>query len=145
LDSPAFLKLKKQMEEFKKEIDKVLSGEIEGVQSKTLIAPADVDEYLRSVGLKEETMDSVGWERWLHYSIGLREFTMSYDGWHNKGITFSVRMKKTSEEWFKRRKNLIIHRYDGWDTRDFRYSWHEELITEEEFHERLCYSLFEEN
>lgn len=133
------------MEEFKKEIDKVLSGEIEIVKSKTLIAPADVDEYLRSLGLEEEDADSFGWERWFHYSIGLREFTMSFDGWYNKGITFSLRTKKTSEEWKKGRKNLIMHSYSGWDKRDFHYSWHEELITEDEFHERLCYSSFEES
>ena len=134
------------MEEFKKEIDKVLSGEIESAGSKTLISPADVDEYLRSVVVVEDVnYESSFWDYWFYYDIDHKEYTLTYNSWDYKGLTFSLRTKKTSEEWAKGRKNLTMHSYNGWDKRDFRYSWHEELITEEEFHERLCYSSFEEN
>jgi len=43
---------------------------------------------------------------------------------------------KTSEEWQKLCKIEVLDP-DGWDRRNYQYSWHEELITRNEFEKRL--------
>jgi hypothetical protein len=56
---------------------------------------------------------------------------------------------KTSEEWYPivqkqweefENKQFIIYDPDGWDRKNYQYSWHEELITEEEFSNRVFQS-----
>jgi len=46
---------------------------------------------------------------------------------------------KTSEEWSKLCKHVVLDP-DGWDRKNFRFSWHEEKITKEEFEKRFCQS-----
>ena len=44
--------------------------------------------------------------------------------------------KKTSEEWnkkYRKKTRMIIYDPDGWDRVNYKYSWHEEMITWEEF------------
>ena len=79
------------MEEFKNEIDKVLSGEIKYTKSNILIAPEDVGQYLKSVGLEQEDFDSNGWDWdfWMTYSKDSKKYTLSGSGWYNRGLTFS--------------------------------------------------------
>jgi hypothetical protein len=48
-------------------------------------------------------------------------------------------MLKTSEDWQKE-CNVIIYDADGWDRKNFQYSWHEELISKNEFERRLSSS-----
>ncbi|HSE99857.1 MAG TPA: hypothetical protein VLA48_03090 [Nitrososphaeraceae archaeon] len=80
------------MEDFEKEIDKVLSGEITLAQSHTLISPHKVDEYLKSESCEQEDFDSNGWnwDFWMTYSKDDKKFTLSGGGWYNNGLTFSV-------------------------------------------------------
>lgn len=48
---------------------------------------------------------------------------------------------KTSKEWQDIYKDkFIILDPDGWDRKNFEYSWHYELITEEEFNKRAILS-----
>ena len=49
---------------------------------------------------------------------------------------------KTSEEWQKV-CNIRVLDQDGWDRKNFTFSWHEELITREEFLQRLAFSTCE--
>lgn len=46
---------------------------------------------------------------------------------------------KTSEEWSKL-STVQIYDPDGWDRTNYQFSWHEELITREEFEKRMCSS-----
>jgi hypothetical protein len=51
--------------------------------------------------------------------------------------------KKTSEEWYNEipeNFRLVIYDPDGWDRTNYQYSFHEELITKEEFLYRLSKS-----
>lgn len=50
--------------------------------------------------------------------------------------------KKTSEEWQKLCKVTILDP-DGWDRKNYQYSWHEELITQQEFEQRIITSTCE--
>ena len=47
---------------------------------------------------------------------------------------------KTSKEWFRETKDLVIYDADGWDRSNFAYSFDEELITKDEFERRLMKS-----
>jgi len=46
---------------------------------------------------------------------------------------------KTSEEWQKT-SDVLVYDPDGWDRKNFQYSWHEELITKQEFENRVIRS-----
>lgn len=50
-------------------------------------------------------------------------------------------MLRTSEDWQKLVQavypDFFVMDPDGWDRRNYQYSWHEELITQEEFEKRL--------
>ena len=55
---------------------------------------------------------------------------------------------KTSEEWQEIYKDkFIVYDPDGWDRVNYQFSWHEELITAEEFERRSANStcLFDRN
>ena len=47
---------------------------------------------------------------------------------------------KTSEQWQKLKMDIIVLDPDGWDRTNFQYSWFEELITEQEYNNRLSQS-----
>lgn len=52
-------------------------------------------------------------------------------------------MKKTSQQWYEiipKKYKLVIYDPDGWDRMNYEYSFHEELITTEEFQMRLSNS-----
>ena len=49
-------------------------------------------------------------------------------------------VKKTSAEWQRLKPYPIVYDPDGWDRKNFQYSWHEELITEEEYESRTLMS-----
>ena len=49
---------------------------------------------------------------------------------------------KTSEEWQSLCKIKVLDP-DGWDRRNYRFSWHEEKITRQEFENRLIKSTCE--
>jgi len=51
-------------------------------------------------------------------------------------------VKKTSNEWrlSNKYKNIMILDPDGWDRANYNFSFYEELITEEEFNNRLLRS-----
>ncbi len=46
----------------------------------------------------------------------------------------------TSNDWQKIYPEIKILDPDGWDRKNFNYSWYEELITFEEYNNRLVYS-----
>lgn len=52
----------------------------------------------------------------------------------------STKMLRTSEEWQKLVQAIypdyMILDPDGWDRTNYQYSWHEELISQEEFEKR---------
>lgn len=80
------------MEDFKKEIDKVLSGEIKLASTDKLISPDLVDGYLISEGLEQGNFDSNGWDWdfWMEYIKGDLTYILSGSGWYNRGLTFSL-------------------------------------------------------
>lgn len=43
---------------------------------------------------------------------------------------------KTSQQWAEITGRVVLDP-DGWNRQDFQFSWYEELITEEEFNNRL--------
>jgi hypothetical protein len=43
---------------------------------------------------------------------------------------------KTSEDWQKLFNTIIVLDPDGWDRKNFKYSWYEEKITEDEYFKR---------
>lgn len=47
---------------------------------------------------------------------------------------------KTSEEWQKLHPEAEIYDPDGWDRLNYRYSWYEEKITQEEYEQRAMQS-----
>lgn len=47
---------------------------------------------------------------------------------------------KTSEQWQKLHPESYVLDADGWDRSNYQYSWHEELITFEEYQRRLGWS-----
>lgn len=53
-------------------------------------------------------------------------------------------MLRTSEAWQKLVQavypDFVIMDPDGWDRKNYQYSWHEELITKEEFEKRAATS-----
>lgn len=51
-------------------------------------------------------------------------------------------MKKTSNEWSlsDKYKDIMILDPDGWDRTNYNFSFYEELVTEEEFNNRLLRS-----
>lgn len=51
-----------------------------------------------------------------------------------------VRVKKTSAQWQSLYPYPMVLDPDGWDRKNFDYSWNEELITLEEYKERLSKS-----
>jgi len=48
--------------------------------------------------------------------------------------------RRTSEEWQRLYPKIRVLDPDGWDRRNYDYSWHQELITEEEYGRRLAQS-----
>ncbi len=48
--------------------------------------------------------------------------------------------KKTSEEWQKLKPSPYVYDPDGWDRKNFQYSWYDELITEQEYVDRVMES-----
>jgi hypothetical protein len=50
-----------------------------------------------------------------------------------------TKILKTSAEWIKD-TNVFIYDPDGWDRKNFQFSFYEELISEEEFNNRLIRS-----
>ncbi len=87
------------MEDFKKEIDKVLRGEIKTTTSHTLISPDAVDSFLKEEGVKQDDFDSNGWDWdfWMGYHKDDKKYTLSGSGWYNTGLTFSL--NQDDEEW----------------------------------------------
>ena len=49
-------------------------------------------------------------------------------------------IKKTSDEWMKDEKNLTVLDPDGWDRKNYEFSFYKELITKEEFNNRVFQS-----
>ena len=50
-------------------------------------------------------------------------------------------IRKTSHQWhFEHEPTVTIIDHDGWDRKNFYFSFYEELITEEEFNNRLIKS-----
>lgn len=49
-------------------------------------------------------------------------------------------MKLTSDQWEKRKPDTKVIDPDGWDRKNFEYSWFKELITEEEYDQRVSRS-----
>lgn len=81
------------MEDFKKEIDKVLSGEIETTKSNVLLSPDDVDSYLKEEGLEQGNFESNGWDWdfWMEYTKGDKTFLLAGSGWYNTGLHFFIK------------------------------------------------------
>lgn len=52
---------------------------------------------------------------------------------------------KTSEQWQKIDLSVTVLDPDGWDRQNFQFSWFEELITKEEFDNRLIISTCSRN
>ncbi len=80
------------MEDFKKEIDKVLSGEITTTESLTLVSPHEVDAYLTEEGLTQGDFDSNGWDWdfWMSYYKNGKKYFLAGSGWYNRGLSFSL-------------------------------------------------------
>ena len=79
------------MEDFKTLIDKVISGELQNVNSDgVLISPGKVDMYLKREGLEQGNFDSNGWDFdfWMEYFKDGKKFTLSGNGWYNNGLSF---------------------------------------------------------
>jgi hypothetical protein len=51
-----------------------------------------------------------------------------------------LKEKKTSKEWQREIPYPKVLDPDGWDRSNFQYSWREELITKEEYFNRVSYS-----
>jgi hypothetical protein len=51
---------------------------------------------------------------------------------------------KTSQQWHdilnEKYPNFFVMDPDGWDRKNYQFSWHEELITRDEFEKRLVTS-----
>lgn len=79
------------MKDFEGSIDKVLSGELQSVNSgEVLISPELVSIYLKSQGLEEGNFDSNGWDWnfWAEYLKEDKKFVLAGSGWYNKGLSF---------------------------------------------------------
>ena len=48
--------------------------------------------------------------------------------------------KKTSQEWQKLVKEVVVLDSDGWDRSNYKYSWEQEQITIQEFFSRVAES-----
>lgn len=49
-------------------------------------------------------------------------------------------IKRTSSDWQQLKPETIVYDPDGWDRKNYQYSWFEELITEQQYTDRLCRS-----
>ena len=70
-------------------------------------------------------------------------FKLSNGDFHFISVPFTEPPKKTSKDWYEsmpEKEKVVIMDPDGWDRSNYEYSFNEELITEEEFHKRLCSS-----
>lgn len=79
------------MKDFESLIDKVISGELQTVNSgEVLISPEVVNTYLKSNGLDQGDFDSNGWDWdfWMTYYKGDKKFTLAGSGWYNNGLSF---------------------------------------------------------
>lgn len=81
------------MEDFKKEIDKVISGEIKLANTQTLLSPNTIDSYLKESGLEQGNFDSNGWDWdfWMEYLKEDKTYILSGSGWFNNGLSFSLK------------------------------------------------------
>lgn len=81
------------MEDFIKEIDKVLSGEIKLANTQTLLSPDTIDSYLKESGLEQGNFDSNGWDWdfWMEYLKEDKTYVLSGSGWFNNGLSFSIK------------------------------------------------------
>lgn len=79
------------MEEFKLQVEKILSGELESFKTPNLESPDKADQVLKSLGFQQEDFDSNGWrwDFWMNYSKDGSIYTLSGSGWYNNGLTFS--------------------------------------------------------
>lgn len=88
--------MKKQVEKyfqsFKKEIDKVLNGEIELVKSEIWITPDWIHSYLIEKEFTDQDFDSNGWDYdfWMTYTFEDKEYTLMGSGWYGSTITFKI-------------------------------------------------------
>ena len=81
------------MEDFQREIDKVLSGEITTTTTDILISPDKIADYLEEEGLTQDDFDSNGWDWdfWMRYDYkNGKKYILSGSGWYNRGLTFSL-------------------------------------------------------
>lgn len=81
------------MEDFTKEIDKVLSGEIKVANTETLISPETINIYLKKEGLEQGNFDSNGWDWdfWMEYIREDKTYILSGSGWYNRGLSFYIK------------------------------------------------------
>jgi hypothetical protein len=81
------------MEDFKKEIDKVLSGEIKLANTETLTSPDKIDSYLKESGLEQGNFDSNGWDWdfWMEYGKEDKVYILAGSGWYNTGLQFFLK------------------------------------------------------
>lgn len=47
---------------------------------------------------------------------------------------------KTSADWQQLKPEVTVLDPDGWDRKNYQFSWHEELITEQEYEHRIMSS-----
>lgn len=78
------------MDKFKKQIQKVIDGEVNSVRSENLISPDVVVDYLESIGFEDEDIDTNGWDWdfWINLSKEGKKFVLSGSGYYNRGISF---------------------------------------------------------
>lgn len=79
------------MEDFKKQVKKLLDGDFDSFKTSDLIAPDKADQVLKSLGFEQKSFDSNGWQWdfWMEYSKDGNTYTLAGSGWYNDGLTFS--------------------------------------------------------
>ena len=80
---------KQQLEIFKQDVSKLLSGEIDNVENDCL-SIGYVEDYLNKLGENLDDYDSNGWQHdyWMSWNINGNKYILSGSGYYG-GISFS--------------------------------------------------------
>ena len=80
------------LNDFKKEIQKVINDKEKEVKSKILFSPDEIIKYLESIGFEDEDEDkesnSWSWDFWCKLKFNNEIYYLSCSGYYNKGLTF---------------------------------------------------------
>ncbi len=78
------------LNDFKKQIQKVINNEEQQVKSKIIFSPDEIIKYLTSIGFedKDKESNSWSWDFWCKLKFNNEIYYLSCSGYYNTGLYF---------------------------------------------------------